>query len=212
MPVQGLDPCRWRVSDPETIRRFFARQAKHVVYFGGYGELGYEKAGIVREVALDVLRRWSPDDLIVLTGTLLRVGGHDGIAEVYQVAKEIGIRSAGIHPSVAQRFAATHRVSPLCDDVFFVDDETWGGFDGAGGISPTLQTHLDVADELVVIGGGKHAADELRAFVERGRRVRYFAAEMNRASTVAWFTRVGIAVPDLRGAANGVWQTLAARR
>lgn len=209
--MQGRDPREWRVSDAVTIERFFACQARHVAYFSGYGELGYEQIGVVQDIAGRVLSNWAPDDVIVLTGTLLRVGGHDGIAGVYGVARSLGIRTAGIHPSIAQRFASTHRVSPHCDDVFFVEDSSWGGFLGEASLSPTLQIHLKVADEIVVIGGGKHAADELQAFADRGRRVRYYAAEMNRAATVEWSRRAGIETPDLRGAAHHVWESLRPR-
>jgi len=44
---------------------------------------------------------------MVLCGTLLRIDGLDGIAEVYVIAKELGFETAGIHPSVAMRFGDT---------------------------------------------------------------------------------------------------------
>ncbi len=207
--MQGRDPRIWPVSDARAIARFFQALHKHVIYFSGYGELGYEHANIVRDVALAVFSEHEPDNLIALTGTLLRVGGHGGIAEVYDVARELGIRTAGIHPSVARRFAETHRVSPSCDDVFFVEDESWGGYLTAlGEPSPTLRVHLDVADELVAVGGGKHAADELRAFFLRGTGVRYFPADMNHATTRAWSRRAGADIRDFRGAAYDAWRAL----
>lgn len=127
------------------------------------------------------------------------------------IAKELGIETSGIHPSVSRSFAETHRVSPHCDHVFFVEDETWGGFTGGGEPSPTLRLHLEVSDELVVIGGGKHAADELRAFAMFGKPARYFPAEMNYAFSRDWTRRAGLPVPDPRGAALQVWQDLRGR-
>jgi hypothetical protein len=208
LDVQGRDPRLWRVSEASTIEQFFAGQAKRVLYFGGYGELGYEQSAIVGDIAARILGRWAPHQIIVLTGTLLRVGGHDGIADVYRIARRLGIQTAGIHPSIAQDFAATHQVSPDCDDVFFVRDSSWGGSLGSRAVSPTLRLHLSVSDELVVIGGGKHAADELRAFIERGRPVQYFPAEMNRAAALEWSRRSGVELQDLRGAAWHAWSSL----
>jgi CO/xanthine dehydrogenase Mo-binding subunit len=43
--------------------------------------------------------------VIVHSGTLLRTGGHAGIAEVYSIARRLGITTTGVHPSVAMQFA-----------------------------------------------------------------------------------------------------------
>jgi hypothetical protein len=208
MDEQGRDPRSWRIESAENIRRFFQLRQKHVLYFAGYGELGYEDADAVRNVIARVLEPWPSEQVLVHGGTLLRTGGQDGIAEVFRIAKERGIETSGIHPSVAMAFADTHRVSPYCDHVFFVDDATWGGFAENGAPSSTLRLHLEVSDELVVIGGGKHAADELRAFADSGKTVRYYPAEMNYAFTRQWTERAGVTIPDFRGAALEVWRDL----
>ncbi len=206
---RGRDPNEWSVRSAVEIQRSIERLGKHVIYFAGYGELGYEEEGCVRRVAHEVLSSWSPSQVLVHAGTLLREGGHDGIAEIYAIAREMGIETSGIHPSVAMRFADTHRVSPDCDHVFFVEDATWGGLlEGTDRPSPTLRLHLDVSDDVVVIGGGKHAADELRAFGYEGRSVRYYPAEMNHAMTRDWCRRAGVDIHDLRGAAHAVWEQL----
>ena len=160
----------------------------------------------MRGIAREVLGEWPASEVVVHTGTLLRVGGHDGIAEVYASARELGIETTGIHPSVALGFAETHRVSPYCDHVFFVEDETWGGL-LPDGVSPsrTLGLHLEVSDELVIIGGGKHAAGELKAFKESGKRVRFYPADMNHLTTRAWSESAGAEIRDLRGAAHLLW-------
>jgi len=140
----------------------------------------------------------------------LRVGGHDGIAEVYTVARELGIETTGIHPSVAMNFAETHRVSPACDHVFFVADQSWGGLlSGSEQPSPTLRIHLDVSDEIVVIGGGQHAAGELKAFISSGKRVRFYPADMNHTTTRQWAESAGARIEDMRGAAHLLWGAIA---
>jgi hypothetical protein len=189
------------------IRRFFASRQKRVLYFAGYGELGYEDETRLRTIVREVLGAWNPQEVLVHAGTLLRMGGHDGVAEVYALARDMGIETSGIHPSVAMNFAETHRVSPFCDHVFFVEDATWGGFlDGGQEPSPTLRLHLEVSDEAIVIGGGKHAADELRAFSAFGKPLRYFPAEMNHTFVRSWTKHAGVAIPDMRGAALWAWQ------
>ena len=207
--LQGKDPRLWPIEQASIIRQFFAELGKHVIYFAGYGELGYEDVECVQRIAHQVLAAWTPSNVVVHTGTLLRVGGHNGIADIYTVARELGIETTGIHPSVAQDFADTHRVSFNCDHVFFVADNTWGGL-LAGGEQPsqTLRLHLDVSDELIVIGGGKHAAGELKAFVSSGKPVRFYAADMNHTTTRQWSESVGANIHDMRGAAHLVWTQL----
>jgi hypothetical protein len=191
------------------IRQFITSLGKHVIYFAGYGELGYEEKDTVRCVALEVLSQCATHDVLVHSGTLLRLGGHDGIAEVYRVARELGIETSGVYPSVSMEFSDTHRVSPDCDHVFFVEDKTWGGcLNDSGELSPTLDLHLKVSDELIVIGGGKHAADELRAFFDCGKSVRYFPADMNHATTRQWARHAGLTITDFQGAARSVWKVI----
>lgn len=180
-----------------------------MISFAGFGELGYEEEGVVERIVRDVVRGWLAEDLIVQSGTLLRAGGQDGIARVHEVARAMGMTTSGIHPGIALGFAATHHVSPYEDHVYFVEDASWGGFVDAGRtLSPTLEVILDVSDELVVVGGGKHAADELAAFLRCGKKVRYFPAEMNHRATREWCERSGVSITDYRGAAHEVWVTM----
>lgn len=196
-----------RPVSPTDVRRFFRSLGRKVILFAGFGELGYQEEGVVERIAQEVLGSWPPDKAVVACGTLLRRGGHDGIARVYAVAKTLGFETSGIHPSIALEFSATHQVSPHEDHVFFVEDATWGGFlDGGRRLSPTLHTILEVSDELVVIGGGKHAADELAAFLAQDKKVRFFAAEMNHQMAREWCVRAGVEISDFRGAAHEVWQ------
>ncbi len=195
-----------RATPPEEILRFFRSRAKRVISFAGSGELGYQEEEVVERVAGEVLAEWSPKQALVNSGTLLRAGGEDGIARIYAVARASGFETAGVHPSVALDFAGTHTVSPHEEHVFFVEDASWGGFVDGRRLSPTLRTLLDVSDELVVVGGGKHAADELTAFLRQGKKVRYFAAEMNHRATWEWCAGAGAEIRDLRGEAHRVWR------
>lgn len=210
---QDFDPRQWPTQPAGVITQFFNSLGKHVIYFAGYGELGYEDETCVRRVALQVLAEWSPTQVIVHAGTLLRRGGHDGIAQIYLIARELGFETTGIHPSVARAFAATHRVSPHCDHVFFVADNTWGGFlANSEHLSPTLQLHLAVSQEMIAIGGGKHTADEIKAFVANGKPVRYFPAEMNHQFTRQWAQSAGVQIENLCGAAYQTWLSLQANQ
>jgi hypothetical protein len=94
--------------------------------------------------------------------------------------------------------------------VFFVDDATWGGLLPGSIVSPTLSVILDVTDDLVVVGGGKHAADELLAFTRQRKAVRYFPAEMNRRVSEEWSLRSGVVIDSVQGAAFHVWSAISA--
>ena len=207
-PLPGLDPRRWTVSDPRAIVRFIRGLGAHVIYVAGYGELGYEDPGLVERVVAEALAGRSPSETVLHTGTLLRVGGEDGIAGALRVARARGVVTTGVHPSVCVPFASTHRVSAECDHVFFVEDGTWGGLTVAGRTSPTLQVHLEVSDELLMVGGGRHAAQELRAFSEAGKQLRYVPARMNHAAARAWCARAGLEPLDPRGEAHLVWKEM----
>jgi len=190
----------------DDILHFFELKKKHVLTFAGFGELGYQDISFVEGIIRDELCRWRPEEILVNSGTLLRAGGQEGIAIVYPLAKELGIETCGIHPSISLKWADTHIVSPFSDQVFFVEDTTWGGYlDDQFTPSPTLKVLLAVTDELIVIGGGKHAADELAAFMQNGKRVKYFPAQMNHQVTIKWCAESGAEIHDLNGAAYNVW-------
>jgi hypothetical protein len=194
------------ITPANDIFRFFELRRKYVLSFAGFGELGYEDIDFVEGIIRDELGRWKPDEILVNSGTLLRVGGQEGIAMVYRLAKELGIETCGIHPSICFQWADTHPVSAFADHVYFVEDATWGGYvDDHFQPSPTLKVLLQVTDELIVIGGGKHAADELAAFLQNGKCVKYFPAQMNRQVTLDWCAKSGVDIPDLNGAAHKVW-------
>ena len=177
-----------------------------VLSFGGFGELGYDDEARVLELCRGELDRHDPAGTLVATGTLVTQGFRTGIAMVYALARERGFRTVGIHPSVALDHPKRHAIAPGVDRVFFVDDPTWGGVDAAGRPSATLQVLLAVSDEFVVFGGGHHTAQELRAFLGAGKRVRFHDAPMHRATTDRWCRASGVPIGDYRGAAYHVWR------
>jgi hypothetical protein len=186
---------------------------KRVVTFLGFGELGYENQDEVAEILNRELDDLDPRRDLVATGTLLREGGLDGIAVVYEHAKQRRLMTIGIHPSVALGHAQTHRVSPHVDVPFYVEDRTWGGFlPGTSEPSPTLRALLLVSDVCVVVGGGKHAADEMRAFVGEGVPTRYHVAQLNHAFARRWSETSGQDLESLDGAAHRVWNELKRQR
>jgi hypothetical protein len=207
--MQAFGDALYSTTSASDIKRFFAAQSKYVISFAGFGELGYQDAGVVAHVAEEVLGHADLGRVLVNGGTLLRTDGQNGIGQIYRIAKEFGIETSGIHPSVALGFMKTHYPSPFCDHVYYIEDDTWGGFlAGTSEMSPTLRILLEVTDELVVIGGGKHAADELEAFVEHNKAVRYYPAEMNHEATREWCARSGTRIRDFRGSAHNTWLRL----
>lgn len=194
------------VSSPDAIVAAIRGWRKSVVTFLGFGELGYQDRTTLEAAIRAELRRHRPDQVIINTGTLITEGFRRGIADVYEYARESGFTTTGIHPSVALHYPKRHYLSPFVDHVFFVYDETWGGWlDQAGQRSPTLETLIAVTDEVVVIGGGKHTAEEMQAFLDSNRPVRFYAAEMNHGVAREWFAGRGEPDVDYRGAAWRLW-------
>jgi len=200
-------PERSRVYQRSALVSELTRRAQSFVTFIGFGELGYEDEGAMRSVVRAELDARSRETTIVNTGTLIKAGFHAGIADVYREAKAMGFRTTGIHPSLALRDPGRYRLSPFVDEVFFVEDDSWGGcLEETGEPSPTLQVLVAVSGEVLAIGGGRHAADEVREFVRQGVPVRFHEAEMNHIVGRAWHATRGIDEVDFRGEAQLLWQ------
>jgi hypothetical protein len=181
-------------------------RGKRVVTFAGFGELGYQDEPSLLELCRMELGRYAPESTLVNTGTLITAGFRPGIALAYGVARELGFETSGIHPSVALG-GGDHSLSADVDRVYFVADDSWGGLLPDGTPSPTLQALLAATDELIAIGGGEHTAQEIAAFLERDKRVRFHPAEMHHDTSRAWFSRRGVSIRDFAGAAQRAWQS-----
>lgn len=178
---------------------------KRVVTFLGFGELGYEHPGEFRAAVRGELSRHDPAHVIVNTGTLITRGFHAGVAEVYPIAQQLGFTTSGIHPSVALNEPARHQLPAGVDHVYFVRDDTWGGYLPDRRRSPTLETLLRVTHEVAVIGGGKHTAEEMLEFLRCGTPVRFYPADMHHRMAIQWYAARGEPVPDFRGDAYACW-------
>jgi hypothetical protein len=161
------------VASPEEIKRFFAGQGKTVLTFIGYSDKGYEDPVALLERAGGVLKEFDPAKTIVNIGAT-----PGGIGAVYPLAKQRGFMTTGIVSTRARKHQT--ELSPYVDHVFYVEDQTWGGFlEGTDRLSPTSTAMVENSDVIVGIGGGEVGRDELIAARWLGKEVRYFPADMN---------------------------------
>ena len=184
--ADASDPVRW-----------FAAQGKRVVTFIGYSGSGYEDEARMLSEARAILANHDPAKTLVNIGVT-----PDGIGAVYGLAKSMGFQTAGIVSSQAKKYEAS--TSPDCDKVFFVEDETWGGFlDGTQRLAPTSEAMVAVSDEIVGIGGGDVGRDEMLAARAAGKSVTFIPADMNHERAIAKARKKGKEPPtDFRGSAH----------
>jgi hypothetical protein len=94
---------------------------------------------------------------------------------VYPIAQRKGFRTIGIVSSRAEKEGAA--MSDDVEVVYVVQDHTWGGRQGTR-LSPTSEVMVEASDEMIAIGGGAIARDELDEARRRGKPVAFFPAEM----------------------------------
>lgn len=190
---------------PETtalsaVRAYFAARGKTVVSFVGYSGSGYEDEARMLRDAGSVLDGFSPRSTIVNIGAT-----EAGIGAVYRLAKARGFQTTGI----VSVLAALDGLSPSAhvDRVFYIEDDTWGGFtDDGGRLSPTSRAIVENSDMIVGIGGGPIARDELLEARRQGRMVVFFPADMNHSNAAASAARSADQPPiNLAGAAHDVF-------
>ena len=181
----------------DEIKSFFQAQNKTVVTFVGYSAAGYEDPAAMLEEAGLILDEHDPSSTIVNIGAT-----PDGIGAVYEMAKRRGFTTTGIVSTRAKAYEAP--ISPFVDRVFYVEDETWGGFmDDGEHLSPTSTAMVEVSDLLVGIGGGEVGRDELVAARRLGKQVRFVHADMNHQNALEKTQQRGLPPPaDFRGAAG----------
>jgi hypothetical protein len=172
------------------IKAFFDAQDRRVVTFVGYSGAGYEDRAAMLEQAKKILARFDPSATIVNIGAT-----SDGIGAVYELAKRDGFVTTGIVSTQAMRYNAP--LSPCVDHVFYVQDETWGGFiDDGHRLSPTSSVMVENSDLVIGIGGGEVARDELTAARRLGKETRYFAADMDHQKAIDKALKKGREPPD----------------
>jgi hypothetical protein len=185
-----------REATPDEVRSFFESKGMKVLTFLGYSGTGYEDEAAMLEHAARVLDENDPRTTIVNLG-----GTAEGVGAVYEAAKQRGFSTTGIVSTQAKETHAA--ISPYVDVVFYVKDATWGGFvAGTEELSPTSAAMVESSDEIVAIGGGEIARDELIAAKRSGKRVRFIPADMNHELAREKARQQSRSAPtDFRGAA-----------
>ncbi len=146
-----------------------------VLTFVGYSGAGYQDPAAMRAAAEQVLARHDPARTVVNIGAT-----ESGIGAVYALAKQRGFRTMGVVSTLARD--AGEPLSPCVDQVFFVRDAQWGGrLPASTRLSPTSAAIVAHSQEIVAIGGGDIARDELRGARAAGVPVSFFVADMNHA-------------------------------
>jgi hypothetical protein len=166
-------PMTIKVVSLEQIRAFFESKRMKVLTFLGYSGAEYENKAAVVDRATRILSRFDPGKTIVNIGATA-----EGIGTVYEIAKRKGFLTVGIVSTQAKESKVA--LSPCVDVVFYVKDDSWGGFiPGTQNLSPTSKAMVENSDVIVAIGGGEVARDELIAAKRSGKHVQFIAADMN---------------------------------
>jgi hypothetical protein len=194
-----------REATPAEIRAHFDGQRRTVLTFLGYSGAEYQSKAEMLAHAARVLDRHDPAKTVVNIGATA-----EGIGAVYEMAKRQGFPTAGVVSTQAR----DHRValSPCVDTVFYVRDDSWGGFrPGTEVLSPTSTAMVESSDVLVAIGGGEIARDELIAARRAGKRVEFVPADMSHRIARERALQRGQPEPaDFRGAAASAFPHAAA--
>ena len=181
----------------DEIRAFFETQNKDVVTFVGYSGAEYEDKAAMLGKAGRILDEFKPSKAIVNIGAT-----PEGIGAVYELAKRRGFMTTGIVSAKAKEYNAV--LSPCVDYVFYVEDDTWGGFvEGDDRLSPTSTAMVENSTVLIGIGGGEVARDELIAAKRKGTEVRFFPADMNHQKARLRAQKKGLPVPTSFAGAAG---------
>ena len=189
-----------KVTTPAEIRHFFEQQNKTVLTFVGYSGAGYQDPEAMIRIAASVLNGFDPANTIVNIGATL-----EGVGAVYELAKKRGFITTGIVSTQARQHAV--ELSPHVDQVFFVEDKTWGGINEASGqLSPTSTAMVENSDIMIAIGGGSVGRDEMLAAKRLNKDVRYFPADMNHNRAIEKAKKKGLPVPaNFSGAVYGAF-------
>jgi hypothetical protein len=142
-------------------------------------------------------------DEFVASKTIVNIGATpEGIGAVYELAKRKGFITTGIVSTQAKKYNVA--LSPCVDYVFYVHDDTWGGFlRGSDRLSPTSSAMVENSDVLIGIGGGEVGRDELLAAKHSGKEVRFIPADMNHQKALEKAQKKGLPAPTSFDGAAG---------
>ena len=188
----------------EQIGQFIGQRRARVLMFQGYSGAEYEDPAAMLALARQVLAAHDPKTTLVSAGATAA-----GIGAVYALAREAGFTTIGIVSTLARDQGVP--LSDCVQQVFYVRDATWGGrLPHSQQLSPTSAAIVAHSDEMVGIGGGEIARDEMLAARRAGKPVQFHPADMNHALARDKAAKKGEAPPtDFRGAAH---EALAAQR
>lgn len=189
-----------REATSKEIRAFLRAKGMDMLSFVGYSGAGYEDVPAMRAAAEQALARHDP------AKTMVNIGGTaSGIGEVYELAKARGFVTLGIVSTLARD--GGEKLSPCVDHVFFVRDARWGGrLPGSTKLAPTSAAIVAHSRELIGIGGGEIARDELRAARAAGKPVHFIPADMDHRVARDKAQAKGQPEPtDFRGAAHAAF-------
>jgi hypothetical protein len=181
------------VADPNAAVVAIRGAGRRIVTFAGFSGGGYEDPGKVSNLLAEFLAELDERSVVVCSGATA-----DGIGAVYPIARARGFATIGIVSAVAETEHA--RLSDAVDTIYVIEDKDWGGRRSDGTLSPTSVAMVGAADEIVAIGGGEIARDEIEAAIAADKPVRYVAADMNHAAALDKACRRGEAAPqDFKG-------------
>jgi hypothetical protein len=182
------------------VAAFVQASGRRVLSFTGYSGAGYEDPAAMRAHAGRILAAHAPASVMVNIGATAA-----GIGAVYALARQLGFTTLGIVSGRARDEGVA--LSPAVEHVFFVRDTGWGGLSAdTGRLSPSSQAIVDHSSQLVGIGGGGIARDEMLAAQQRGTPVIFIPADMNHRLAIDKAARRQQPPPtDFRGAAHLVF-------
>jgi hypothetical protein len=199
LPLAAAEPQPRRIEaeSAEAVQEFFAGRGKTVVTFLGYSGAGYEDPEAMLAAAKEVLARHDPKTTIVNIGAT-----ESGIGAVYELARSLGFETTGIVSILAKEEKVP--LSKHVQTVIFVKDKSWGGLlPGSDRLSPTSQAMVACSDQLIAIGGGTVARDELLAAKRAGKKFTYVPADMNHQAAIEKAEKLGQPAPaSFRGAVD----------
>ena len=187
-----------RVPDAATASAKLRRQGRTVVTFVGFSGAGYEDRPAVDHAIENILAALNPESVLVCAGAT-----PEGIGTVYRIAKERKrpFETLGIVSSIAEKERS--EFSRDVDAIYVIADETWGGLDADGHLSPTSAGMVGAANQIISIGGGEIARDEISAAIALGKPVTFVPADMNHSAALKKARDKNESVPnDFRGSVH----------
>ncbi|KLK93824.1 hypothetical protein AA309_07165 [Microvirga vignae] len=189
-----------QAEDAASVVEAIREADQRVVTFCGFSGTGYEDPAAVERVLREQLARFAPQSTTICAGATA-----EGIGMVYPIARRKGFRTIGIVSSRAEAESAA--MSDDVEVVYVVKDGTWGGRQGTQ-LSPTSEAMVVACDEMIGIGGGAIARDELEEARRRGKPVTFFPADMNHALATEKAHKSGSPPPtDFRGEAHALFNS-----